>query len=257
MEHTMPDMPPTHVNLDELDLAPLLNAAASLLDEAAQFAHDATANKYQLSEVSILHWMGATIRALDAERELTRLELEPDMPPFLRADKGPRIVSGARERHDAYLRFRDWLLAARGGTADGWGQSAGPSWTLPVGTTVLPDVTPEVNRLREIVDMLRRALGNETGQAPATNTIVSLGNRCYRIANHRPVVIGTDEDYILQAFLKCPAMDEQQLREKSGLPDAVKVLKGLASWLDGIFAPAINFPGGKNRGGYHVRIRSE
>ena len=35
----------------------------------------------------------------------------------------------------------------------------------------------------------------------------------------------------------------------------MKVLRQLKDWEDGTFAPAIDLPTSKNRGGYHVRIR--
>jgi hypothetical protein len=165
--------------------------------------------------------------------------------------EGPIIRNRARERfgHDVFAdhmqRLTDWLRDEYG-----------------------PDVHVFGLSLREVAERLKpqapspaesvaREAPPPAGEAADTNTIISLGNRSYQIGTQRPVVVGTDEDYVLQAFLRHPAMDEQQLRETSGLPDAAKVLKGLFSWLDGIFAHAIHLPGGKSRGGYHVRIRTQ
>jgi hypothetical protein len=88
------------------------------------------------------------------------------------------------------------------------------------------------------------------------DTIISLGNRVYRIGSDRPRVLTEREDALLQAFLDHPAMDEKQLGAFSGFgEDAVKELRKLLVAYDRVYAPAIDMPGGKAKRGYHIRIR--
>jgi hypothetical protein len=90
------------------------------------------------------------------------------------------------------------------------------------------------------------------------NTIVFKGSRQYQIGEHPPNMVTCPEDAVLQPFLKPPAIDDPALR---GLANAVsepgKILRGLRRKYNGMFAPAIDLPGGKGKGGYHVRIISE
>jgi hypothetical protein len=90
-----------------------------------------------------------------------------------------------------------------------------------------------------------------------STTIISLGKGCYRIGDSRPYRVTDSEDGVLSAFLKYPAMEEQELDERSGFSRSRDILRDLESKYDGKFAPAIHRPGGKGKGGYHVSIRVE
>src|SRR5262249_13402648 len=97
----------------------------------------------------------------------------------------------------------------------------------------------------QLVESLRQRWPGVTAAYLADNgppqyaVILSLGERCYQIGAHRPVVVSDAFDEILQAFLRQPAMDERQLSQCSDLEDAVKILRKLAEWNGGLFAPAI------------------
>ena len=112
-----------------------------------------------------------------------------------------------------------------------------------------------IAELRELQHFVRTAILTPPVSKLPSNTIILLGDRCCQIGDSRPVVLGEPMNDVLQSFLAQPAMDERQLVTKSGRDDAVKVLRQLKDWEDGMFAPAIDFPTSKNRGGYHVRIK--
>ena len=105
-----------------------------------------------------------------------------------------------------------------------------------------------------VIQSIKEATGLQ--KRPASEpTIIFLGNRTYRVDDGDPVVIDMNEDNVLQAFLKSPALLLAMLIDKSGVPNAQKILSNLTTKYNRRFAPAIRLPGGKARGGYHVRIQ--
>jgi hypothetical protein len=103
-------------------------------------------------------------------------------------------------------------------------------------------------------DVLEPA-GRSEGQSTDT-CIVSLGERQYQIGQNLPVMVTPAEDAVLQAFLKQATMDSSKLANRSKLSaeQACAALRRLTDKYDERFAPAIHAPGGKGKGGYHVRI---
>jgi hypothetical protein len=94
-------------------------------------------------------------------------------------------------------------------------------------------------------------------ESPFEDHIVSLGNTCYRIGNHRAVSLLQPEDNVLQAFLETPVMTTAALIEVSGERRAAEILRRLKQKHGGMFASAIELPGKKSRGGYAVKIRRD
>lgn len=88
-------------------------------------------------------------------------------------------------------------------------------------------------------------------------TIIHLGQKLYKISRSEPIVVTDVEDAVLQAFIKNPGMDNAQLVEKSGYPNAANILRAFVKKHNGIFAPAIRLPGGKGKGGYSVAITNK
>jgi hypothetical protein len=87
------------------------------------------------------------------------------------------------------------------------------------------------------------------------DTIVSLGDRQYRIGARAPRAVTASEDAVLNAFINHPAMDDPKLKiQAKGVTEPGKTLRDLRKKYDGEFAPAIKLPGKKGKGGYHVRI---
>ena len=64
-----------------------------------------------------------------------------------------------------------------------------------------------IAELRELQHFFRAALSTSTAAELPPNTIVLLGERCYRIGDNRPVVLGEPMNDVLQSFLAQPAMD--------------------------------------------------
>jgi hypothetical protein len=86
-------------------------------------------------------------------------------------------------------------------------------------------------------------------------SIWQVSGKAYRVGNSEPYSVSDREDAILQAFARHPAMTDQQLQERSGYPDAAKLLRALITKYGGVFAPAIRIPGKKAAGGYYAEVR--
>jgi hypothetical protein len=92
--------------------------------------------------------------------------------------------------------------------------------------------------------------------------IYYFGGHQYRLGAGPPVALDPNEHNVLQAFLDDPAgrrptlaaMTEAELRNRSGVPHAAKVLARIGRKYR--FAPAITLPRGKGGGGYRVNVRS-
>jgi hypothetical protein len=86
--------------------------------------------------------------------------------------------------------------------------------------------------------------------------IIAVGERNYQIGDSRPIKVTDREDTVLRTFIESPTMEYDELADKSGLDPAaaVRVLRGLTTKYKGLFGTAIHLPGGKGKGGYHVRI---
>jgi hypothetical protein len=82
--------------------------------------------------------------------------------------------------------------------------------------------------------------------------IVKQGRRLYCFDGREAVAVTQPEDCVLVPFIKNPALSLEQLKKKSGITHAAKVLKQIAERYPGA-ASAITFPG-KSKRGYHVRI---
>ena len=65
-----------------------------------------------------------------------------------------------------------------------------------------------------------------------------------------PLAVNHSEDRVLRAFVGCPALDTEGLKDKCRGLDAVYVIRQLRKKYDGQFAPAIRLAGGKGKGGY-------
>jgi hypothetical protein len=94
-----------------------------------------------------------------------------------------------------------------------------------------------------------------TQEEAESNVILYFGEALYKIGSTSPKTLEFTEDTVLQAFLERPNMQTEMLKNTSGITKAPEVLRNLAKKYDGIFAPAIDLPGKKGRGGYTVRIR--
>jgi hypothetical protein len=116
-----------------------------------------------------------------------------------------------------------------------------------------------LNRLKDLLTVDVATIRQQSPPTPRPQRIfvVSLGARQYRIGKTRPLAVTPTEDAVLQAFLDTPAMNDPTLKAKTKQDDPGKVLRRLQTKYDGIFAPAIDTPGGKVKGGYHVRITSK
>jgi hypothetical protein len=113
-----------------------------------------------------------------------------------------------------------------------------------------------VAALRDWATNVAEAPGFEAG-GPEPTTIVSLGDRRYRVGTRRPVTLEENEDNVLQALLDATghALDKTELQNAAGFNDAPRVLGRLRRKYDGIFGPAIRCPKKRGQGGYHVDIR--
>lgn len=161
--------------------------------------------------------------------------------------RGPARAAMLQQRTEAVLeRFIEWSPPKR---------RRGP--------IILPDLFTDARSHASSLRQWANEIEDEQGEGagPTPRTILSLGNRQYRIGNYTPRVLTPREDTVLQAFLgsgeKVPplaAMDEPTLRQRSGYGDAPRILRELSKSYDGIFAPAIRMPGSKRAGGYGVSI---
>jgi hypothetical protein len=70
------------------------------------------------------------------------------------------------------------------------------------------------------------------------------------------VRVTASEDWLLQAFLRRPAMSLAELVDQSGVAHAHKVLRALQTKYGGAFASAIRRPGSRGRGGYSVLVQN-
>lgn len=84
--------------------------------------------------------------------------------------------------------------------------------------------------------------------------IVWLGDCVFLIPGQRPLSVGAEEQAVLTAFLRSPVLSERQLVDVTGYQNPVKTLRALKVKYKGSFSPYIELPGGKGRGGYHVKI---
>jgi len=87
----------------------------------------------------------------------------------------------------------------------------------------------------------------------ANAVIIAHGNGLYSIGVGPPTAVEHNEDSVLEAFLERPAMDGTELQERSGVDNAVRVLRQLCRRRPE-FAAAVTFPGRQGRGGYAVAI---
>jgi hypothetical protein len=90
---------------------------------------------------------------------------------------------------------------------------------------------------------------------PAAPCILYLGKRTYQIGECRPRVLTPREDFVLRSFLRDAVMDGDTLENASGVSRAARVLRALKTKFGGEFGGAIDLPGDKTGGGYHVNIR--
>src|SRR5262245_30738639 len=61
----------------------------------------------------------------------------------------------------------------------------------------------------------------------ANAVIIAHGNGLYSIGIGPPTAVEHNEDSVLEAFLERPAMDGTELQERSGVDNAVRVLRQL------------------------------
>jgi hypothetical protein len=110
-------------------------------------------------------------------------------------------------------------------------------------------------RLRELVK-IAAALPAARSE-PAEPTIWSHGNGAYSIDRGVPLKVSDELDSILTAFREHPvAMATGELKDRSGVTNISRAMRGLAEWSNGIFAEAVCRPRAKSQGGYFVRVRS-
>jgi hypothetical protein len=102
----------------------------------------------------------------------------------------------------------------------------------------------------------RPAKEKEGDSALTAATIISMGDKVYKIGESAPVAVTDAEDAVLQAFVQTEAMDERTLARRAG-NDGARVLRGLRQKYDGAFASAIHCPKKKGAGGYRVQISKE
>ena len=97
----------------------------------------------------------------------------------------------------------------------------------------------------------------EVGGVPTDlPTIWSHGRGAYSLDGVNRIRVTEDEDDILTAFLEAGTpMKTGELVEMSGVETVSRVLGGLRTGYDRLFAAAIRMPGKKNTGGYFVRVR--
>jgi hypothetical protein len=167
-----------NVNLDSLDLSPLLQRAESLQRQLEDYQRQAAAGSFRLGPLTpsaLGSWEKCRQGAVVAEAELTRLGLEANPPEAL-------VVGGGYGRI-AVMSLRLWLLDMRGAISDpslgaGWGTChpiSGPWASVQMGMNHLPDVTVQLSELREIVRGLRGAAEERAAalQVPeATGTLI-------------------------------------------------------------------------------------
>jgi hypothetical protein len=131
-----------------------------------------------------------------------------------------------------------------------------------------PEALPEApaERLEALVTLVEKALRDLLRLAPTddaapaveqtpADTIIAHGNKVYTINLWEPRIVADDEDTVLRAFLRQPAMTSKTLEDRTELVSPAKLLRALTTRYDARFAPAIKLPGGKGKGGYFVRIR--
>lgn len=91
------------------------------------------------------------------------------------------------------------------------------------------------------------------GEIKNHETPVYLGQGRMRVGDAMYSFEG-QEHYVLDALINVGAATTSELRKQSGVPDAVKVLKGLCKKYD-FLKHAISLPGRRNNGGYRTTIR--
>jgi hypothetical protein len=128
-----------HVDVDALDLGPLVDAAEALLRALEEYHQWAAACHWRLTNPAVApRWVRVGCAVLAMEQELSHLGLGPD-PALPRSTSFPPNL-------DVPL-FAEWMRTMRGG-ADGWGERADGGWSLEIGTTRLPDVSDALAQLR-------------------------------------------------------------------------------------------------------------
>jgi hypothetical protein len=131
-----------------------------------------------------------------------------------------------------------------------------PTTTDPTEARLLADLRRlPVERQRRILLAALAEFGTgppvQVGDRPV---IWSIADRCYRVGAGLPVVVSTDEDEVLQAFVGRPAMDGKQLVRESRVQRAQRVLTALAAGHGGAFRGAIDLA--RHRGGtYRADVR--
>jgi hypothetical protein len=135
------------VNLDSLDLSGLVSAASMLLAQLERYNRWAATAQERVEFGALSQWSQVGFAVLAVETELVKLGLPPN-PPVL-------VVQGKQVSTVQCL--REWLLVAREGSADGWGERVAGLWVVATGTKSLPKVPGSLERLRLIVEELSPA----------------------------------------------------------------------------------------------------
>jgi hypothetical protein len=115
-----------------------------------------------------------------------------------------------------------------------------------------------------LADSAKIVLGAVTGPHSASEEhepcIISHGDRFYSIGASRRIAVTENEDLALQALLRSSprTLDSFQRETNKDGRDVAKSLRGLKNGkYDGLFAPAIQLPGRRGRGGYQANVRPE
>jgi hypothetical protein len=112
----------------------------------------------------------------------------------------------------------------------------------------------------EVLDFLENAIKDLGGSCePRRNeedadSIQFLTDGKYQVPGHDPITVTNPDDNVLQSFLNGLPLELSELTDLSRQARPDLILKNLTIAYGGILKPYIRLPGGKNRGGYFVRV---
>jgi hypothetical protein len=96
--------------------------------------------------------------------------------------------------------------------------------------------------------------GGRGGMMWLGDAIVFVEDHIYRVGSLRfRVEFGGNK--VLRSFLAAPAMSAEEMVARSGMKDAVRILRRLREPHGGVMHPFIHLPGHKSKPIYHVAIR--
>ena len=239
------------LDLDSLDLSPILSAAEKLLAEAKRYNKWLDPSECQSSSTSLSLHMAAAIAAIELEQQLQRIAMGGEFPSLSRvADEEAVELGGKQDRVIPVLGIWECTHELR----------ASGVWDLGTRVTTLPRIPEAIlGKIDQAVGMLRDvpflACSSEAKpNTPGQETACELADGQLWI-NGEPFRLEPPESNVLEAIAKHGALNKTQLGKLSLVGEsAEKVLKKLGTKYRrrGL---QVRPAGKKGKGGYWANVK--